>query len=86
MGFGTQGLSPSSFLVLTASLCSQVYQNPLMEMCMSTPLMNEEQVWRLFGPVEKLMDHHELFFAALSQRTKDWAPEKGIGDLFVSSV
>ena len=71
---------------LLPTLRSQVYKNPLVEVCASTPLMDKEQVWRLFGPVEKLMDHHELFFAALSQRTKYWAPEKDIGDLFVSSV
>lgn len=52
---------------------------------MSTELTPDD-VRHLFGPIATILEHHELFFAALSEQTKNWSPAKQIGDVFLASV
>lgn len=65
----------------------QVYQQPLADFGMGVgPILPTEQVEQLFGPVSKLIGHHELFYSALTARTMDWGPTQCVGDIFMSSV
>lgn len=60
---------------------------PLKELAAgSSPILDTGQVVKLFGPVEHLLQIHELFYIALGMRTKEWSPQSQIGDVFLSSV
>ena len=41
---------------------------------------------KIFGPVEEILQCHELFYAALTARTMTWTVEQRVGDIFPSSV
>ena len=62
----------------------QVYRKPLKNE-VSTELSTDD-IKHLFGPLSAILEHHELFFAALSEQTKNWSPAKLIGDIFLASV
>ena len=62
----------------------QLYRKPLKETA-NTELTND-QIKYLFGPIVSILEHHELFFSALSEQTKDWSPVKQIGNSFLASV
>ena len=65
----------------------QVYKKPLEKLAEgSTPILDREQVKTLFGTVEDIVHHHELFYSALLSRTLDWHIQQKIGDIFMSSV
>ena len=51
---------------------------------MASPPIDREQIKILFGPIEELMAHHELFYAALTQRTMEWGPQQTIGNIFMT--
>ena len=60
---------------------------PLKELAAgSSPILDTSQVVKLFGPVELLLQIHELFYTALCMRTKEWSSKSQIGDVFLSSV
>ena len=60
---------------------------PLQELSQcSTPILDSDQIRLLFGPVEDIAAHHELFYSALLSRTMDWHVRQKIGDVFMSSV
>lgn len=60
---------------------------PLKELAAgSNPILDTSQVVKLFGPVELLLQIHELFYTALCMRAKDWSSKSLIGDVFLSSV
>ena len=50
------------------------------------PILDFDNVQTLFGPIEDIVRHHELFYSALTSRTLDWTSEQRIGDIFMSSV
>lgn len=49
-------------------------------------VLEQDQIQSLFGPIRLIQNHHELFYAAISEETKDWSPEKQIGGVFIASV
>ena len=55
---------------------------PLQEI--ANPPIDKEQVKILFGPIQDLMAHHELFYTALTQRTMDWGPKQTVGNVFMT--
>ena len=52
----------------------------------NNPILDKEQIQFLFGPIKLIQDNHELFYAAISEETKDWSPSKEIGGVFLASV
>ena len=55
---------------------------PLLDM--SSPPIEKEQVKTLFGPIQEVMVHHELFYTALTLRTMDWGPKQTVGNVFMT--
>ena len=69
-------------------LCyNQVYKKPLRRKLQENhAVLEQDQIQSLFGPIRLIQNHHELFYAAISEETKDWSPEKQIGGVFIASV
>jgi Rho guanine nucleotide exchange factor 10 len=74
--------SEAAFLT-SLNIAIEIYKKPL-ESHNNTELTQDE-IKNLFGPVVSILEHHELFFSALSEQTGDWTPDKQIGDLFLAS-
>ena len=66
----------------------QAYKEPLLAATRdsSTLILEVETVEKIFGPVEEILQCHELFYAALTARTMIWTVEQRVGDIFPSSV
>ena len=66
---------------------TQVYKKPLkVQLQQSNVVLDRDQIQKLFGPIKLILQHHELFYAALSEQTRDWSPSKDIGAIFHASV
>ncbi|XP_011409669.1 PREDICTED: rho guanine nucleotide exchange factor 10-like protein [Amphimedon queenslandica] len=74
--------SEASFLT-SLNIAIELYRKPL-KTDVSTELTLDD-IRHLFGPIGTLLEHHELFFAALCEQTKNWSPAKQIGDVFLAS-
>lgn len=60
---------------------------PLKELSLGpNPILSQQQVETLFGPIEDILAGQELFYSALTSRTLAWSSEQKIGDVFLSSV
>ena len=60
---------------------------PLKEACQSQePILEQHEVNILFGPIERIISCHELFYLALSSKTTEWDQGHTIGDCILSSV
>lgn len=65
----------------------QMYKKPLMQkLNEGNPILDRDQLNKLFGPIKMIQGHHELFYAAISEETKDWSPTREIGGVFLASV
>eukprot|EP00027_Filamoeba_sp_ATCC50430_P004689 CAMPEP_0168564432 /NCGR_PEP_ID=MMETSP0413-20121227/13246_1 /TAXON_ID=136452 /ORGANISM="Filamoeba nolandi, Strain NC-AS-23-1" /LENGTH=1024 /DNA_ID=CAMNT_0008596111 /DNA_START=188 /DNA_END=3258 /DNA_ORIENTATION=- len=60
----------------------KVFVNPLYESRVIPP----EKVNRIFGGVERLINYHEHFFKAMTERVNNWSPIQLFGDLFVKEA
>ena len=65
----------------------QVYKRPLQRKLQeNAPVLDRDQIQSLFGPIRLIQNQHELFYAAISEETKDWSPDTQIGGVFLASV
>ena len=50
------------------------------------PILDAKSILNIFGPVEQVLEHHKLFYLAITQVAMEWNWESTIGNIFTSSV
>lgn len=79
--------SEAAFLT-SLNIAIKAYKEPLLAAAKdsSTLILDIETMEKIFGPVDLILECHELFYAALTSRTMVWTTEQRVGDIFPSSV
>lgn len=60
----------------------QVWMEPLFKL----DILSVEKIATIFGTLEKLLKHHEVFLKAMRLRVDNWSEEQKIGDLFINQA